>query len=140
MARDLVRSAVANVFAGFSDGMDTRAITDWFDAGGSVQLGDTTPAVEVLKQARRVRGLVDLARRFAGDADAGEGADGAAVPFLASAVDFILEGLYALKKIARSEERGYHGAEVHGPRRPARQAEAMYDEGLPAQGKKKYYN
>ena len=31
-------------------------------------------------------------------------------PLLASGIDFVLEGLYATKKISRSEERGYHGS------------------------------
>ena len=63
-------------------------------------------------------------------------------PALASAVDFVLEGLYAQKKISRSEERGYHAAE-QPQRRPttSRAAERDMDEGLPLPGgKKKYYN
>jgi magnesium chelatase subunit I len=35
---------------------------------------------------------------------------GCAAPLLASGVDFVLEGLYATKKISRSEERGYHAS------------------------------
>ena len=134
VARELVRSAVANVFSTFSEGTETRAIIEWFDAGGSLQLGDQTPAAEVLKGARRVRDLLEVARKLAG------GGQGESAPAMASAVDFVLEGLYALKKIARSEERGYHAAESQGPRRAMRAAEPIFDEGLPNQGKKKYYN
>jgi magnesium chelatase subunit I len=132
VARDLVRSAVANVFSAFCEAMDTRPVTEWFDAGGSLQLGDMTPAVEVLKGAKRVRGLLDVARQLVGSDES--------APATASAVDFVLEGLYALKKIARSEERGYHAAEGQGPRRAVRAAEPLFDDSLPAQGKKKYYN
>jgi hypothetical protein len=66
----------------------------------------------------------------------------APAPVLASAVDFVLEGLYAQKKISRSEQRGYQAAE-QTPRRPTRQTDtAAFDEGLPlpTSGKKKYYN
>ena len=59
-----------------------------------------------MKQARGVQGLVDLAMRagLAGlPANAG-------APFTASAVDFVLEGLYAQKKISRTDERGYSAA------------------------------
>ena len=60
---------------------------------------------------------------------------------LASGIDFVLEGLYALKKISRSDERGYHGAEA--PVRRAPREAAFADEApmpkMPA-GKKKYYN
>ena len=60
---------------------------------------------------------------------------------LASAVDFVLEGLYAQKKISRSDERGYHGAEPTQRRPTARAAERDVDEGIPLPGgKKKYYN
>ncbi|HSK09734.1 MAG TPA: hypothetical protein VK911_09165, partial [Vicinamibacterales bacterium] len=141
VARDLVRAAVANVFAGFVDGVegfDTRAVVEWFDSGGSLQAGDLTPSSELIRQARRVKGLIDLATRVAGDQ--GREKD-AADPLTASAVDFVLEGLYATKRISRSEERGYHGSQPAVPRRPARgPAEPMFDESLPAQGKKKYYN
>ena len=39
-------------------------------------------------------------------------------PLVAAGVDFILEGPYAQKRISRTDERGYHGAEP--PRRPQR--------------------
>ena len=39
---------------------------------------------------------------------------------VAAAIDFVLEGLYAQKKISRSDVRGYHGAEpVAGAQPPA---------------------
>ena len=57
---------------------------------------------------------------------------------MAAAVDFVLEGLYAQKKISRSDEWQYQGAEP--PRRPTRQAEPMLEREMPSQGKKKYYN
>jgi hypothetical protein len=59
---------------------------------------------------------------------------------LAAAIDFALEGLYALKKISRSDERGYHAAEA--PVRRASRQEREFDENTPMPGgtKKKYYN
>jgi hypothetical protein len=59
---------------------------------------------------------------------------------MASAVDFVLEGLYAQKKINRSDEFQYQGAEP--PRRPARPvASEPADRDIPMPGnKKKYYN
>ena len=67
-------------------------------------------------------------------------APGAPAPVVASAIDFVLEGLYAQKKISRSEERGYSAAEPQ-PRRPTRREEPTLDEGFQIPGgKKKYYN
>jgi magnesium chelatase subunit I len=133
VARDLIRSAVGNIFTGMFDGADTRTVVEWFDLGGSLPLGDTTPAEEVVSRTGGVQGLRELAER------AGL-APGAAAPTVASAIDFVLEGLYAQKKISRSEERGYAANET-APRRPSRREETTMDEEirLPT-GKKKYYN
>ena len=134
VARDLVRAAVANVFNGFFENADMRAVVDWFDGGGALQLADTAPAAEVLKQAKRVNGLLELARHLTPSGEQ-------PAPVTASAVDFVLEGLYSMKKIARSDERGYHGADsAPGPRRGPRPADQMFDEDIPMPGKKKYYN
>src|SRR6266480_5694949 len=48
VARDLIRSAVANVFTGMFEGVDTRAVIEWFDLGGSLPLSDGTSAAEVV--------------------------------------------------------------------------------------------
>src|SRR5438105_5364450 len=48
VARDLIRSAVGNVFSGVFDGVDTRAVVEWFDLGGSLPLADNTPANELI--------------------------------------------------------------------------------------------
>ena len=134
IARDLIRSSVASVFGEHCDQMDLRRVVEWFDLGGSLQSADTAPAKELLAQAKGVQGLVDLAEHVLPGGKATE-------PALASAVDFVLEGLYAQRKISRSDERGYHAAET-APRRPAsRPAERDFEEGLPLTGtKKKYYN
>jgi magnesium chelatase subunit I len=100
VARELIRSAVGNVFTGMFDGVDTRTVTEWFDLGGTLPLSDTTAADEVVSLTRGVQGLRELAERTGL-------AGGASAPAMASAVDFVLEGLYAQKKISRSDERGY---------------------------------
>jgi magnesium chelatase subunit I len=134
VARDLIRSAVGNVFIGRFDGIDTRAVVEWFDLGGTLPLGDSTPAADVLRTTRDVQGLLELAAH----AGAPPGSDAA---HLASAIDFVLEGLYAQKKISRSDDRGYGAAETAAPRRPARRDEQVLNEEIRIpSGKKKYYN
>jgi magnesium chelatase subunit I len=132
VARDLVRAAVATVADGYLSHLDTRRIIEWFDLGGSLQLSDTTSAADVLASARQVQGLVELA-------SAAGVASNASPPLLAAAVDFLLEGLYATKKIGRSEERGYHGAEPP-VRKPARDVSLDDEPRGPGGGRKKYYN
>src|SRR5438874_1653513 len=133
IARDLIRSAVGAVFTGMFDGADTRKVIEWFDLGGSLPLGDTSAADEVIAQCRTVQGLRELAERASLP-------PGAPAPLVASAIDFVLEGLYAQKKISRSEERGYSGAEA-APRRTSRRDEPTLDDDIRIpNSKKKYYN
>ena len=133
VARDLIRSAVGSVFTGMFDGTDTRTVVEWFDLGGALTLGDHSSSDEVIAQTRCVQGLRELAEH------AGLGA-GAAAPAVASAIDFVLEGLYAQRKISRSDDRRYSAAES-APRQRSRRDEPAMDDTIPMpSGKKKYYN
>ena len=133
VARDIIRNAVSNVFGGYFGSADLRQVTDWFDLGGTLQVDDTLDAESLLARSADVQGLNDLTR-YAGIRANAE------PPMLAAAVDFVLEGLYAQKKISRSEERGYSATEPQ-PRRTTRREEPTLDEGFQVPGgKKKYYN
>src|SRR5436853_5051419 len=133
VARDLIRSAVGNVFTGMFDGTDTRTVIEWFDLGGSLPLSDNTSADEVIALTGGVQGLRELAERAGVP-------PGAPAPLVAAAIDFVLEGPYAQKKISRSEERGYAANDV-AARRPTRRDEpAIDDEIRMPTGKKEYYN
>jgi magnesium chelatase subunit I len=133
IARDLIRSAVGSVFSGMFEGVDTRTVIEWFDLGGSLPLSDSSSADEVITRTHGVQGLRELTARAGA-------APGAAAPAVASAVDFILEGLYAQKKISRSEERGYSAADVAPRQRPRREEPSLDEEIRMPAGKKKYYN
>jgi magnesium chelatase subunit I len=134
IARELIRAAVANVFNGYFESADLRAVVGWFDGGGMLRLDDSGPATRLLDDARHVPGLLDLVATAGIDRKA-------SAPARASAVTFVLEGLYATRKISRSDERGYHAAEVSAPKRPTARPEPSFDD-LPQVpgGKKKYYN
>jgi magnesium chelatase subunit I len=135
IARELIRAAVANVFVGWFEKADTRPVIEYFDRGGTLQFDDAGPSAKVVEDARRVPGLLGLIGT-AGVADAHAPASAKA-----SAIGFILEGLYATKKISRSDDRGYHAAEPAAPRRSRQQPEPDFDDVPPMPGgKKKYYN
>ena len=133
IARDLIRSAVGSVFSGMFEGTDTRAVVEWFDLGGTLPLSDTASAEELISRARGVQRLRELAE-IAGVPP------GATGPAVASAIDFVLEGLYAQKKISRSEERGYAAGVEAAPRRQSRREEPSDEEVRIPGSKKKYYN
>ena len=133
VARDLIRAAVATVADGYLSHLETRGVIEWFDLGGSLQLSDTMSANDVIASAGQVQGLVELASAAGVPAQA-------SAPLLASGIDFVLEGLYATKKISRSEERGYHGSEP-SVRKPAREMNLDDEPRVPSGGgRKKYYN
>jgi magnesium chelatase subunit I len=131
VARDIIRSAVSNVFASVFDRLDSHEVVDWFDNGGTLLVSDFTSAADVIAMARAVPGFSRLVEQAGVRRDA-------APPLVASTIDFLLEGLYSLKKISRSDERGYQAAET--PRRPSRASEPLFDQSVPVAGKKKYYN
>jgi magnesium chelatase subunit I len=133
VARDLIRSAVGSVFTGIFDGVDTRTVIEWFDLGGSLPLSDDSSSKEVIALTGSVQGLRELADRAGARG-------GTPAPAIASAIDFVLEGLYAQKKNSRSDERGYAANEA-APRRPSRREESAAEEEIRMPtGKKKYYN
>ena len=135
VARDIIRAAVGVVFNGYFANADLRQVTDWFDLGGTLQVDDALPAAELIARAGEVQGLRELAVSAGADRKS-------PAPLIASAIDFVLEGLYAQKKISRSDEFSYQSAEQ--PRRPTPrgvQTEPMIEREIPnVAGKKKYYN
>jgi magnesium chelatase subunit I len=142
VARELIRASVASVFEGYFAGEHLGRIVEWFDLGGSLSLADTAPALTVVEQAGAIQGLIEMAHRAGIPPDA-------PLPVLASGIDFVLEGLYSQKKIGRSDDRGYHGADAS--RRPAQSAaptrtpvltpdDEEEDGGGGGRRKKRYYN
>ncbi|MGH9161773.1 MAG: magnesium chelatase [Vicinamibacteraceae bacterium] len=132
VGRDLVRAAVRVVFDGYGNGADLQPIIEWFDMGGTLQLSDTLSATELLEEAGKLQGLVELADQIDGDAQGEPGRR-------AAAVDFILEGLHAQKRISRSDAWQYEAAEP--PRRRIRATQpTLEDEEIPSPGRKKLYN
>ena len=130
VALDLIRAAVRRAFDGWFDGIDATTVVEWFEIGGSLTAGDATPAAELLEQVAEIQGLDELLAR-AGSRP------GDPPPARAAAVDFVLEGLCAQKKITRTDERQYRAAErVRRSTRPEIDPRAP----VPGQGGKKYYN
>jgi len=137
VARDLIRAAIGAVFTGMFDGADTRSVVEWFDLGGTLPFSDVTGAEAVLRETSGVQGLRELALTASPTA-------AASPPALASAVDFVLEGLCAQRKISRNDEQGFAASQEATPRRARREdaVSSVSEEELriPGVGKKKYFN
>jgi magnesium chelatase subunit I len=145
VARELVRSAVANVFNGYTSRANLKPVITWFDEGGTLDSSDTTASADLLAAAARIDGFDELLERLGAPVGAGDEAR-------ASLADFALEGLCAMKKITRSEEGRMEGSPQERKTR-SRDADKDHDirtmledaddepEGpAGARGKKKYYN
>jgi magnesium chelatase subunit I len=138
VARELVRQAVAGVFESRARVGELRDIVDWFDAGGELDLSDTTAAASLLEAVLVIPGMTDAMAALGAPARASE-------PARAAAADFVLEGLCALKRISRSDEGRMLGSTPGGRRpqaAPARREslEDFEDDDEPRRGRKKYYN
>jgi magnesium chelatase subunit I len=133
VARELIRGAVSTVYDGWFPGADFRQVTEWFDLGGSLQIDETLSASDLLERTAQVQGLHEAARSGAIGRKPSD-------PILASAIDFVLEGLYAQRKISRSTEGQFQAAEPVKSR-AARPIDTLSEREVPLSGgKKKYYN
>jgi magnesium chelatase subunit I len=134
VARELVRQAIATVFNGHTTSANLGPVIDWFERGGTVELSDTTPSLELLASVDGIDGL-EAAMRGLGTGPRQSD------PIKAATADFLLEGLCALKKISRSDAGQFQaqaGARARD-REQQRALEQLMEDDEP-KGKKKYYN
>jgi magnesium chelatase subunit I len=104
VARELIRAAVAKSYDAYFKGVDMQQIVQWFDLGGEIQLADAAGAGEALPSLRGIQGLMEKTVKVGvGPKDSAE--------MQVSAAEFILEGLYAHKRIGRNEERLFTAGE-----------------------------
>ncbi len=110
VAHDLIRAAIAKTFDGYFDGANMQQIVQWFDLGGEIKVSDTAGAAEVFSTLKSIQGLSEkLAALGVKTKDV--------VEEQVAAAEFVLEGLYAHKKISRNEERVFK-ASAKQPHRP----------------------
>ncbi len=104
VGRELIRTSIAKTYDDYFNGVNMQQVVQWFDLGGEIQLADSASANEVMQSLRGIQGLTDkLGKVAVGPKDSAE--------TQVSAAEFILEGLYAHKRIGRSEERVFTAGE-----------------------------
>jgi len=102
--REIIRGAVQTIFDQYFADTNTQQIEQWFNLGGTVKLGDDQPAEDSLKELQQIQGLFDKLKPLQLEKRA-------PTETLVSAAEFLLEGMYAHKRLSRSVERGYTSPE-----------------------------
>ncbi len=102
--REIIRASVATVFDQYFKETNTQQIEQWFNLGGTVQLNDAQPAAGSLDELKQIQGLFEKLSPLQVNAKA--------KPEIAvSAAEFLLEGMYAHKRLSRTEERAFSAGE-----------------------------
>ncbi|HXJ96199.1 MAG TPA: magnesium chelatase [Terriglobia bacterium] len=117
VAREIIRQATARVFKKYFDGVPMQSVVQWFELGGTLKYPESAPVEEVHRQLKGIHGLVEKAEALG----VKRGDDAA---LRVAGAEFVLEGLYALKKISRNEELGFF-AERRPPEPPPEESVPM---------------
>jgi magnesium chelatase subunit I len=120
VVRDLIRAAIGKIFDKYFSGTNTQQIEQWFNLGGTVRIDDDQPSQAILEELKQIQGLfAQLSPVSVKVSDAPE--------IAVAAAEFLLEGMYAHKRLSRSEERGFT-AQEKATRKQERAEERDYDE------------
>ncbi len=122
VARDLIRTAVGKVYSSYFDGVNVSPIVQWFELGGTLKLDETADSRGMVRQLQGIQGLLEKTAALGLGASEPDAAR-------ASAAEFILEGLYAHRRISRNEESGFAAGERGGRERGERGERERGDEG-----------
>lgn len=103
VAKEIVRRAVGQVFSRKAFNLSANAIVEYFEADNSLKIPDKIKTSELTRLMSKVPSLLDIAQKISEGKDRED---------IATAAEFVLEGLYARKQIACSEEFGYSAVEL----------------------------
>jgi magnesium chelatase subunit I len=121
VVRDLIRTAIGKIFDKHFSGTNTQQIEQWFNLGGAVRIDDDQPSQAILEELKQIQGLFSqLSPISVKVSDAPEIAVGGA--------EFLLEGMYAHKRLSRSEERGFSAQEKATRKQERLEQDRDYDE------------
>ena len=120
VVRELIRTAIAKTYDEYFAGVNMQQIVQWFDLGGEIGLADTAAAKDAVNSLKGIQGLMEKLGPL--DVRTMESAE-----VQVSAAEFVLEGLYAHKRIGRNEERVFTAGEKQ-PKRPEKPFEREREE------------
>jgi magnesium chelatase subunit I len=108
IARELIRTAIGRVFSKYFAEVSFQPVVQWFEAGGELKIPDLLSTGKRYEQLAKVQGLMEHVAKLG----VGNRKDEAPA---AAAAEMILEGLWAHRRIGRSEERGFYAEKQRAP-------------------------
>jgi magnesium chelatase subunit I len=111
IARELIRSAIGRVFSKRFAEVNFQPVIQWFELGGELKVPDISSTSQRYQQLAKIQGLLDHIDRLGARDRKNEG-------YAAAAAEMILEGLWAHRRIGRSEERGFYAEKPQRPPEP----------------------
>src|SRR5579885_2307653 len=108
IARELIRTAIGRTFSKHFAEVNFQPTIQWFEGGGELKIPDLSSASQRCQQLSKVQGLMDHVGRL-GVSNRKDEAHASA------AAEMILEGLWAHRRIGRSEERGFYAEKQRSP-------------------------
>jgi magnesium chelatase subunit I len=108
IARELIRTAIGRVYSKYFAEVSFQPVVQWFEAGGELKIPDLISTGKRYEQLAKVQGLLEHVAKL-GVSNRKDEAPAAA------AAEMILEGLWAHRRIGRSEERGFYAEKQRPP-------------------------
>ena len=130
VGREIIRLAVARTFDAYYEGANLQQIVQWFDLGGSIGLDPDASTADLFDGLRQIQGLMEKLQAL-------EVKPKDSPELVVSAAEFVLEGLYAHKRIGRNEERVFVAGEKPARRVDITSPERGGDE-PPVRGRRPY--
>jgi magnesium chelatase subunit I len=108
IARELIRTAVGRVFSKHFTDVNFQPVIQWFELGGELKLPEVATTSERYQQLAKIQGLMEHIGKLGVQDRKDAGA-------ASVAAEMILEGLWAHRRIGRSEERGFYAEKPKQP-------------------------
>ena len=101
IARELIRAAVGRVFSKTFGETNFQPVIHWFESGAELKFPEHATTADRYLQLSKIPGLMENIERLGVENRTDPGP-------AAAAAEMILEGLWAHRRIGRSEERGFY--------------------------------
>jgi len=108
IARELIRAAIGRVFSKHFANVNFQPLIQWFELGGELKIPDVISTTERYRQLSKIQDIFEHIDKLGVSSRKDE-------LHAAAAAEMILEGLWAHRRIGRSEERGFFAEKQQRP-------------------------